>query len=239
MDCWANTHYRPRTFGYRMSMNNLDENIRVLVVEDHAIVREGVCILLEREPDIQVLASVGSGEEAVEFLQEAEPNVILMDLGLPGMSGIEATRKVMIEKPNVRVLALTMHTDDQYLLGMLDAGAVGYVLKQSATNDLVQAVRTVSRGQIFLNPSATKTVVDSMRKGAGRSSSVDALTDREKDILRLIGKGCTSKDIGQELFLSPKTVENYRARILKKLQVKNCSEAVSSAMKQGIIEPVS
>lgn len=194
--------------------------------------------MLEREPDIQVVGAVGSGEEAVEFLLESRPDVIIMDLGLPGISGMEATRRILERHPKTRVLALTMYTDDHYLLGMLDAGAIGYVQKQSAVSDLVQAVRVVSNGQSFLNPSATRTLIDSLRKPGERPSSNSTLTDREKDILQLIGRGQSSREIGRELCLSPKTVENYRARILGKLDAKNSSEAVSRAVRQGIIEPL-
>lgn len=215
------------------------ETIRVLVVEDHAIVRDGVCTLLEKEPDIEVVGSVGTGEEAIKFLQTTEPDIVVMDVGLPGMSGIEATRQAKEDNPNLRVLALTMYTEDQYMLDMLDAGATGYLLKQSMVNNLVQAVKAVAAGQSFLAPSATRTIINSLRTSRDGSSSGDALTGREREILQLIGQGCTSKEIGNKLFLSPKTIENYRARILGKLQVKNCSEAVSRAIRQRIIEPVS
>lgn len=215
------------------------EATRVLVVEDHAIIREGVCLLLQREPDIQVVGAVGTGEDAVSFVQRNKPDVVVMDLGLPGISGLEATREIKKDNPDVRVLALTMYTDDEYLLGMLDAGAAGYLLKQSAVNDLVPAVRTISNGQIFLHPQATRTVVESLRRPRAQEHASDALTEREKDVLRLVGQGCSSKEIARKLFLSPRTVDNYRSRIMEKLQVRNCFEAVAAAIKQGIIEPLS
>ena len=218
---------------------NAQESIRVLVVEQHAIVREGVCTLLQREPDIRVVGSVGSGEEAIELLEETRPNVVLMGVGLPGVGSIEATRKLRVNNPDVSVLAFTLFADDQYVLGMLDAGAAGYLFKQSAVDDLVQAIRTVSNGQCFLDPAATKAVIESLRERRERFAPGDGLTDREKDVLRFIAQGYTSKEIGRKLRLSPKTVENYRARILKKLQARNCSEAISSALRQRIIQPVS
>lgn len=209
------------------------------MVEDHAIVRDGVCMLLAREPDITVVGSAASGEEAIDLLRRTRPDVVVMDVGLPGMSGIETTRRVREESPDVKVLALTVFSDAQYLLGMLDAGASGYLLKQSLVNNLVQAIRTVAVGQSFLDPSATKAVIESSRRSGERSGQPYELSDRERGILKLIADGFTSKQIGRELSLSPKTVENYRARILSKLQVKNCSEAISSAIRLGIIGPLS
>ncbi len=218
------------------SQQGLQSSIRVLVVEDQAIIREGVCTLLQREPDIRVVGSVGSGEEAIELLEVTKADVVLMDVGLPGISGVEATHKLREDNPGVNVLAFTLFADDQYVLGMLDAGAAGYLFKQSVVDDLVLAIRTVSNGQCFLDPSATRIVIESLRARHERFAPGDGLTDREKDILKLVGQGCTSKEIGQILFLSHKTVENYRARILEKLQARNCYEAVSRAIAQGIIE---
>lgn len=220
------------------AVRSAEDSIRVLVVDDHAIVREGVCALLEREPDIEVVGSAGSGEEAIELTRRTSPDVVVMDLGLPGISGVEATRKVKERSPDVQVLALTMYADDQYLLGMLDAGAAGYLLKQSMANELVQAVKSVSCGQCFLQPSAARIVVESLRRPQQHSALGYTLTNREKEILGLIGQGCTSKEIARKLFLSPKTVENYRARILEKMQVRNCSEAVSIAIAHRIIQPL-
>ncbi|MBI2955094.1 MAG: response regulator transcription factor [Chloroflexi bacterium] len=213
-------------------------SIEVLVVEDHTIVRDGVCMLLENEADIEVVGRVGSGEEAMEFLCHTKPDVVVMDLGLPGVSGIEVTRKLTKDSPDVRVLAWSVFSADEYLLGMIDAGASGYLMKQSMTNELVQAIRTVADGLMFLDPLATKTVMESLRKRGRRSSSHGPLTEQEKAILGLIRQGYTSKQIASRLSLSSKTIENYRARILRKLQVKNCSEAVSLALQQGIIEPL-
>ncbi len=218
------------------STKAVENSIRVLVVEDHAIVREGVCSLLRNELDIEVVGGVGSGEEAVNFVRGAAPDVVVMDIGLPGMSGLDATRKLKEDHPDLNILALTMYSDEQFLIGMIEAGAAGYLRKQSMVSELVQAVRAVSRGQFFLQPSATRAVINSFRKTRDQKESGDSLTVREKEILRLIGQGLTSKEISRHLFLSPRTVENYRARILAKLQVKNCSEAVSTAIGQGIIE---
>lgn len=215
------------------------ESTRVLVVEDHAIIREGVCLLLAKEPDIQVIGSVGTGEDAVNFVRKHKPDLVVMDLGLPGIGGLEATRAIKEENPDVRVLILTMYADDQYLLGTLEAGVSGYLLKQSAVNDLIPAVRAISSGRCFLHQSTTQAIVESLRKSRERSYCSDTLTEREKDILRLVGQGCSSKEIGLSLCLSAKTVDNYRSRIMEKLQAKNSFEAVSAAVKQGIIEPLS
>lgn len=219
--------------------NRSQARTRVLVVDDHSIVREGICVLLEREPYLEVVGSVDSGEAAMEFLQANGADVVIMDVGLPGISGIEATRRIKGSNPNVHVLALTMYADDQYLLGMLDAGAAGYLLKQSVVSDLIQATRALAAGQYFLDPAVTKMVIESRLRHRQQPSSGPALTEREKGILRLIGQGRTTKEIGTKLSLSPKTVENYRARIMEKLQTRNCYEAVSSAIKQGIIEVAS
>ena len=213
--------------------------MHVLVVEDHAIVRECVRTLLEREPDIQVVGSVGSGEEAIEFLRNTTPHIVVMDVGLPGMSGIEATRMVREHTPDVHVLALTMYEDELYRVGMLDAGADGYVTKGSLANELVQAIRSVAPGQ-RARLSKSKDARDHFPgRPSARASSPASLTNHERIILRLIGHGYTTRDIASKLSLGVGTVKKYRAQILHKLDAKNCPEAVSRAVSQRIIEPVS
>ncbi|MBI4321020.1 MAG: response regulator transcription factor [Chloroflexi bacterium] len=215
------------------------DSVAVLVVEDHEIVRECVCTLLSQQPDIHVIGSVGSGEEAIELLREVKPNVVVMDLGLPGISGIEATRRVTKDNPDVRVIALTMYADAHYLTDMLDAGAAGYVLKQSAVNDLVRALRIATSKHGSSPGPASSSVPSAFIRPSPKLSPKETLTEREKDILTLVGQGCTSKEIGRKLSLSTKTVKNYRARILQKLRTRNCPEAVSKAVAQGIIRPLS
>jgi DNA-binding NarL/FixJ family response regulator len=221
-----------------MANNPSAKNTDVLIVDDHTIVRDGLRMLLEKEDDIAVVGHVGSAEEALDFLRWQRPQVILMDIGLPGMNGIEATRRVKEIDPAIQVLALTMHAEDQYLLAMLEAGATGYLLKQTISENLVQAVRLASKSQSFLDPSIARQVIDSLHKSRHATVADDTLTEREKEILNFIRQGFTSKEIAEKLFLSAKTVENYRARILRKLQVKNCSEAISRALDQHILEPL-
>ncbi|HLE82156.1 MAG TPA: response regulator transcription factor, partial [Dehalococcoidia bacterium] len=193
--------------------------IRVLLAEDHILVREGVRALLEAQPDMEVVAEASDGSEAVRKALDLLPDVVLMDITMPGTNGLEATRLIRKAAPGVRILALTMHGTDDYFFRLLDAGASGYVLKESASSDLISAIRAVHRGGVFLSPSVAKRLVDDYLRRASEGDQrpgYDSLTDRERQILKLIGEGCTNQEIAQKLCLSVNTVQTHRTHIMDK-----------------------
>ena len=213
--------------------------IKILVVDDHAIVREGVRMILAKENDLEVVGEAGDGQQALELTERVRPDVVIMDISMPGMGGIEATQTVRARHPEVQVLALTMHEDETYVFQLLRAGAAGYVLKRAAAQDLVQAVRAAAKGEAFLYPSiARKVVEDYLRRvetGEERER-YDGLTTREKEILTLIAQGLSNQQIAEKLFISIKTVQTHRAHILEKLGLHDRTELVRYAIRKGLIE---
>lgn len=218
----------------------MPQTIRVLIVDDHTIVRAGIRLLLQAEPDIEVVGEAGDGQGAVAQTEASHPNVVLMDVAMPGISGLEATRQIKHRWPQVQVLALTMHRSDDYFFRMLEAGASGYVLKGADPGDLITAVRTVHRGEVFLYPSMAKKLVSDYleRVRAGEVAPPYAnLTDREVEVLRLIAEGHTTAEIGELLGLSPHTVQSHRRAIMEKLNLHDRVELVKYAIRRGLIEP--
>lgn len=214
-------------------------SIRVLLAEDHTVVREGVRALLEAQPDMQVVAEASEGGEAVRKTLELLPDVVLMDISMPGTNGLEATRLIRSAAPGVHILGLTMHGTDDYFFRLLDAGASGYVLKESASADLLSAIRIVYQGGVFLSPSVAKRLVeDYVRRGGegDQRPGYASLTDREKDILKLIGEGCANQEIAQKLFLSVNTVHTHRSHIMDKLNLHNRAELLRFALRAGLLE---
>lgn len=213
--------------------------IRVLLADDHAIVREGVKMILIKEPDIEVVGEASDGQEALDLVDRLKPGVVVMDISMPGMSGIEATQHVRERYPGVNVLALTMHEDESYVFKLLRAGASGYVLKRAAAQDLVQAVRAAAKGEAFLYPSVARKVVEDYLKrvetGEDRER-YDGLTEREKEILTVIAQGLSNQQIAQKLYISIKTVQTHRAHILEKLGLHDRTELVRYAIRKGLIE---
>jgi two-component system response regulator NreC len=214
--------------------------IRVLLADDHAIVREGVKLILTAETDIDVVGEAEDGVQAVEMAKKLKPDVAVLDIGMPGINGIEATKQIKAALPETQTLALTMHEDDTYVFQLLKAGASGYVLKRAAASDLVQAVRAARRGEAFLYPSVAKAVVADYLKrlatGEGRET-YDGLTEREKEILTLVAEGATNQDIAQKLYISVKTVQTHRAHIMEKLNLHDRTKLVRYAIRKGLIEP--
>ncbi|HLA23809.1 MAG TPA: response regulator transcription factor [bacterium] len=212
---------------------------KILIVDDHAIVREGVRMILAKENDLEVVGEAGDGQQALELTERVRPDVVIMDISMPGMGGIEATQTVRARHPEVQVLALTMHEDETYVFQLLRAGAAGYVLKRAAAQDLVQAVRAAAKGEAFLYPSiARKVVEDYLRRvetGEERER-YDGLTTREKEILTLIAQGLSNQQIAEKLFISIKTVQTHRAHILEKLGLHDRTELVRYAIRKGLIE---
>ncbi|MDR7522252.1 MAG: response regulator transcription factor [Armatimonadota bacterium] len=217
------------------------KKIRVLIVDDHAIVREGVRMILSAHPEIQVVGEAGTGEQAVAMAQTLRPDVVIMDISMPGMNGIEATQQIRARVPETSVLALTMHEDDHYVFQLLRAGASGYVLKRAAATDLVDAVRAASRGEAFLYPSVAKSVVQDylrrLERGEAERKPYDGLTEREREVLTLIADGHTNQEIANRLFISIKTVQTHRAHIFEKLGLHDRTELVRYAIRVGLIEP--
>lgn len=211
--------------------------IRVFMVDDHMLIRQGLKALLQEEADIKIIGEASDGNQAVQLTRELQPDVVLMDAQLPGgLSGLQATRIITSSFPQVKVLALTMHDDSDYVFGMLRAGASGYLLKQGAVEELAAAIRTVHRGQSALHPAIARIVVEQVNRQELLDRPENALTDREREILHYMAAGHTSKEIGDELGLSAKTIDNYRAHILEKLGARNKVEAITIALQRGLVE---
>lgn len=211
--------------------------IRLLLVDDHQIVRAGLRMLFAAEDDMEIVGEVATANEALQAVNDLKPDVVLMDVAMPGMSGIEATRRIKEQDPNAIILALTMHEDEQYFFEMLNAGASGYVPKRAAPDDLVSAIRVVSQGNVFLYPSLAKLLVKDFVKRSDSSphAKADVLTPREQEVLTLIAEGYTNRQIAKELVISPKTVDRHRENIMRKLNLHNRVELVKYAIKKGFI----
>jgi two-component system response regulator NreC len=212
--------------------------IRILLVDDHAVLRAGLRALLDAEPDLVVVGEAGTGEEALEKARELRPDVVVMDLSMPGMGGLEATRRLTQELKETRVLVLTMHGEEEHLLPVLEAGGSGYVTKSGADEDLIHAIRTVARGDVFLYPSAAALLLRGYRTRADRGSAdpLHRLTEREREVLVLTAEGFSSSEIGRKLNISPKTVDTYRSRIMEKLGLHHRSELVRFALQRGLLK---
>jgi two-component system response regulator NreC len=211
--------------------------IHLLLVDDHEIVRAGLRMLFMAEPDMEIVGEAGSAEEALRAVREVKPDVVLMDVAMPGMSGIEATRRIKEADPDVAVLALTMHEDEQYFFEMLNAGASGYIPKRAAPDDLVSAIHVVSQGNVFLYPSLAKLLVKDFvrREEVGGDSVADILTPREREVLTYIAEGYTNREIAEELVISHKTVDRHRENIMRKLNLHSRVELVKYAIEKGFI----
>lgn len=212
--------------------------IRILLADDHAVLRAGLRALLEAEPGLEVIGEVGTGEEAVAFAERLKPNVVVMDLSMPGIGGLEATRRIGALQQDTRVLVLTMHGEEEHLLPVLEAGGSGYVNKRSADEELIQAIHTVARGDVFLYPNAAKLLLQGFRGKTerGEEDPLQKLTERELEVLGYTAEGFSSAEIGKKLFISPKTVDTYRSRIMEKLGLHHRSELVRFALQQGLLK---
>ncbi len=216
----------------------MTDTIRILLVDDHAVLRAGLKALLDAEPDMQVVGEAPTGEEGIEKARELRPDVVVMDLSMPGMGGLEATRHIAQLEQDSRILVLTVHAEEEYLLPVLEAGGSGYVTKASADTELIEAVRTVARGEVFLSPSAAKLLLKGFREAeAGKEPSpLERLTDREREVAALTAEGFSATEIGKKLFISPKTVDTSRSRIMEKLGLKHRSELVRFALRTGLLK---
>lgn len=210
---------------------------RILLAEDHTIVRQGLRAILENERDLEVVGEAADGREAVRKALTLVPDVVIMDVSMPRMNGLEATARIVKENPAVKVVALTMHSSDDYVYSLLKAGAKGYLLKESISADLVEAIHAVQAGGTYLHPSISTRVVDGyLRRSHARSRDgmMDVLTAREREILQLIAEGNTNKEIAGLLVLSVKTIENHRTRIMEKLEIHNVAGLTRYAIGRGI-----
>lgn len=213
--------------------------IRLLLVDDHAVVRSGLRMLLASESDVEIVGEAGSGSEAVVAAASARPDVILMDIGLPDMTGIEATRVVKSGFPEIAIVALTIHEDEEYFFRMLDAGASGYVPKRAAPEELLTAIRAAASGEVYLYPSLAKLLVKdylSQERETANRSTLDGLTEREQEVLSLLAEGHNNAEIASALVISPKTVERHRENIMRKLNLHSRAELVRYAIRKGIIK---
>jgi DNA-binding NarL/FixJ family response regulator len=212
--------------------------IRVLIADDHSIVRAGVRSLLEGHPEFEVVGEAGSGWEAIELATRLQPDVVLMDIAMGDLSGLEATQEIKERTPNVNVLALTMYDREEFFFAMLKAGALGYVLKESEPEELLAAIRAVHQGEAFLSPSVTRAVLeDYLAQGTVQAQSrYDNLTLREKEVLRLTAEGKSTREIADMLHLSIKTIEKHRVRMMRKLELSNLSDLIRYAIRKGLIE---
>lgn len=211
--------------------------IRILVADDHAIVREGVHQLLSQEPDIEVVGEAADGAQAVDLARKLRPDLVLMDIGMPGMNGLEATRVLKAEQPQTDVLVLTMQEGEDYFFRLLQAGASGYVLKGAGSAELLSAIRAVRQGGVYLNPTMTKKVLgDVLKRPEQARAASDPLTPREREVLKLIADGMTNREIADELVLSLSTVQTHRLHIMEKLNLHNRTELVKYAIRRGLIE---
>ncbi len=209
--------------------------IKVLLADDHQIIRDGLRSLLTNEPDIEVVGEANDGRAAVEMTQRLKPDIVVMDIAMPGLNGIEATRQVRAISSDIKVLALSMHADKRFVAGVLHAGASGYVLKNCAFKELIQAIHTVAVNQTYLSPTIADIVVESyVRHSPLPASSLSVLTPREREVLQLIAEGLTLKKIAATLCVSPKTIETHREQIMRKLNASSVAELTKYAVREGL-----
>jgi len=211
--------------------------INIMLVEDEQVVRRGLVHLLNFEPDIEVIAEAGDGREAIRKANALKPDVVVMDISMPGLNGIEATRQIRQQHPDVEVVVLTNHPDEEYVFKLLKVGAMGYVLKTAAPEDLVNAVRSVLRGETYLSPSVQSLVVRQyvQRTDSDQPDSLETLTNREREVLQLVAEGHSNAEIAEILVLSENTVGVHRNNLMKKLDLHNVGDVIHYAIQKGVI----
>jgi DNA-binding NarL/FixJ family response regulator len=212
--------------------------LRILLADDHIVMRTGLRALLERQPNLEVVGESENGRETVALAASLKPDVVVMDVGMPVLSGIEATQKIVTQNPAVAVVILSMHADESYVMRALKAGARGYLLKDSAAADLIGAIQAISQGKSFFSPKVSRILAEDyvrVLKQKGTVDTYDLLTSREREILQLLAEGKTNKEVAVALNISPYTVETHRSHILQKLDLHNSAEIVLYAVRKGII----
>jgi two-component system response regulator NreC len=216
----------------------MGKKIRVVLADDHRMMREGIRALLERQKDIEVVGEAADGREAVRLATQLSPDMVVMDVSMPLLNGIEATRQIRRDCPGVSVLILTVHESEEYVAQLLAAGADGYIIKRAAGDELISAIRAVNQGEAFLYPSVARVVIEDyvrrLKDGEGLGVQ-DVLTGREREVLQLIAEGYTNREIADLLHVSIKTVQNHRSKIMNKLDLHDRGELIKYAIQQGII----
>ncbi|NOX55882.1 MAG: response regulator transcription factor [Planctomycetes bacterium] len=215
------------------------DRIRILLVDDHSVVRAGLRMLLESQPDMEVVGEAEDGRAAIEKTNELRPDIVVMDIAMPEISGLEATERIKAEHPDVKILTLTMHEDERYFFRALHAGASGYMAKGAPPEDFVSAVRAIAQGQAYIYPALTKKLLDEYLTRSSEKAAAepdDGLTKREREVLRLIADGYTSREIGEMLGISPHTVERHRQNTMAKLGLHSRAELIKYAIRKGLIE---
>jgi NarL family two-component system response regulator LiaR len=213
--------------------------IRVLLVDDHAILRAGLRALLSAYSDIQVVGEAADGTEALTRVNELNPDVVTMDIAMPGVNGLVATRQILQAHPKTKILILTQYDNKEYVLPLMKIGSAGYVLKQAVDTDLVTAIRAVARGESFLHPSVAKVVLDAYLQDSAASSDdpYSQLTEREREVLILVAQGHSTREIGKTLHISPNTVDVHRTHLMRKLDLHSIAEISTFAVRHGLLEP--
>jgi two-component system, NarL family, response regulator NreC len=215
-----------------------DGVIKVVLVDDHAVVRAGLKAVLGGAKDIQVIGEGANGKDALSLAQRLDPDVIVMDLSMGEMDGVEATKELVGSKARARILILTMHAEDSYLVPLLEAGANGYLVKSAADRELIDAVRAVAAGDVYMQPSAARALAQRIQRKAEHAderTKYEKLTEREQNVLRFVARGYSAPEIGEKLFISPKTVDTYKQRINEKLGLAHRSDYVDFALKIGLL----
>jgi two-component system, NarL family, response regulator NreC len=214
------------------------KKLRILLADDHIIMRTGLRALLERQPNLEVVAESENGRETIELAASLKPDVVVMDVGMPILNGIEATKTIVTEHPNIAVVILSMHADESYVMRALKAGARGYLLKDSAPGDLLSAIQAVTQNKSFFSPKVSRILAEDyvrVLKQKGAVDSYDLLTSREREILQLLAEGKANKEVAAALNISPYTVETHRSHILEKLNLHNPAELILYAVRKGLI----
>jgi DNA-binding NarL/FixJ family response regulator len=214
------------------------KTVRVLLADDHTLVRAGIRALLDKLPEVQVVAEATDGRDALNLVKMHRPHVVLMDIAMPGLNGLEATRRMVKEFPRVNVLILSMHASEEYVWQALRGGAAGYLLKGAELAELALAIKAVTRGETYLSPPISKQVIkDYVRRVGGEETLFERLTPRQREILQLIAEGTTTKNIGMALKISVKTVETHRAQLMERLDIHDVAGLVRYAVKIGLVQP--
>ena len=214
------------------------KKLRILLADDHIVMRTGLRALLERQPNLEIVGECENGRETVELAATLKPDVVVMDVGMPILNGIEATKAIVSQRPTTAVVILSMHADESYVMRALKAGARGYLLKDSAAADLISAIQAISQGRSFFSPKVSRILAEDyvrVLKQKGAVDSYDLLTDREREILQLLAEGKANKEVATALNISPYTAETHRSHILQKLNLHNSAELVLYAARKGII----
>jgi DNA-binding NarL/FixJ family response regulator len=215
----------------------MSEGTKILLVDDHAMFRAGIRALLEADGRMTVVGEASSGDDAVDRVRQLKPDVVVMDLSMPGSNGLEATRRIAALELDTKVLVLTVHAEEEYLVPVVEAGASGYLTKTSADTDLIEAIRVVARGEVYLPPKATTLLLQRYKASeTDEGAGLHDLSTREQEVLALTAEGYSSREIGKKLFISPKTVDTYRSRIMDKLGLNHRSELVRFALRVGLLK---